>query len=216
MKRAWLVRAGRLGEREVLALEDNIAVIGWLELPDLATVDTRESLMTLLQQAYPDANPKRLLNWRGQIWAFLRTISEGDLVVLPLKGTSAVAIGQVTGSYSYRPDLPLDARHTRSVKWLRPDLPRTAISQDLLYSLGAFLTVCEIKRQTQRVGSISWLELGKIQDGHQMDQRLPAHHTRRTTRPQTKAPAQSTSSATPLTRSAQGSPRNSRATGSPD
>ena len=59
MKRAWLVRAGRLGEREVLALEDNIAVIGWLELPDLAKVDTRESLMTLLQQSYPDANPKR-------------------------------------------------------------------------------------------------------------------------------------------------------------
>jgi restriction system protein len=32
------------------------------------------------------------------------------------------------------------------VKWLNTDVPRTALDQDLLYSLGAFMTVCEIKR----------------------------------------------------------------------
>jgi restriction system protein len=37
-------------------------------------------------------------------------------------------------------------RHTRLVKWIRPDIPRTAFSQDLLYSFGAFLTVCRISR----------------------------------------------------------------------
>jgi restriction system protein len=146
MKRAWLVRAGRLGEREALALQDGLAVIGWSELPDLSDRTTRESLMGLLQQTYPDASHKRLLNWQAQLWAFLHTISDGDLVVLPLKTASAVAIGEVAGGYRYRPDLPPDARHTRPVKWLRPDLPRTAFSQDLLYSLGAFLTVCEVKR----------------------------------------------------------------------
>lgn len=146
MKRAWLVRAGRLGEREALALQDSLVVIGWLELPDLSGQDTRESLMKLLQQTYPDASPKRLLNWQAQIWAFLHTISDGDLVVLPLKTKSAVAIGEIVGGYQYRPELPADARHTRPVKWLKPDLPRTAFGQDLLYSLGAFLTVCEIKR----------------------------------------------------------------------
>lgn len=83
MKRAWLVRAGRLGERESLALQDSLAVVGWLELPDLSGQDTRESLMELLQDTYSDASPKRLLNWQAQLWAFLHTISDGDLVVLP-------------------------------------------------------------------------------------------------------------------------------------
>lgn len=144
--RAWLVRAGRYGEREGLALDQGLAVIGWDALPDLSDLQTRESLMEVLQAAYPDDSHKRLLNWQAQLWAFLKSISPGDLVALPLKGSPAVAIGRVTGDYTYRMDLPSDARHTRPVEWLTKDLPRTAISQDLLYSLGAFLTVCEIKR----------------------------------------------------------------------
>jgi restriction system protein len=146
MKRAWLVRAGRHGERETLALEQNLAVVGWIELEDLSGHTTRDSLMDALREAFPDDGHKRLLNWQVQLWAFLNTISVGDIAVLPLKTSPAVAIGEFTGSYAYRPDLPPDARHTRSVKWLATDLPRTAFGQDLLYSLGAFLTVCEVKR----------------------------------------------------------------------
>ncbi|WP_188713385.1 restriction endonuclease, partial [Microbacterium sorbitolivorans] len=37
-------------------------------------------------------------------------------------------------------------RHVRRVTWDRHDVSRAAIKQDLLYSLGAFSTVCEIKR----------------------------------------------------------------------
>jgi restriction system protein len=144
--RAWLVRAGRYGERETLALEENLTLIGWDSLPDLSSIQTRESLMDALRNAYPDDGEKRLMNWQAQLWAFLRSIAVGDLVALPLKGSPAVAIGKVDGEYEYRHDLPSDARHTRRVHWLTTDLPRTAIGQDLLYSLGAFLTVCEIKR----------------------------------------------------------------------
>jgi restriction system protein len=32
------------------------------------------------------------------------------------------------------------------VKWLHTDLPRTAFEQDLLYSFGAFITVCQVRR----------------------------------------------------------------------
>jgi restriction system protein len=144
--RAWLVRAGRYGERESLDLEQSLVVIGWDDLPDLSNVQTREDLMAELSSAYPDDGHKRLLNWLAQLWAFVDSISVGDLVVLPSKGRSAVAIGRVTSDYEYRQDLPSDARHTRRVDWQTSDLPRTAIGQDLLYSLGAFLTVCEIKR----------------------------------------------------------------------
>jgi restriction system protein len=37
-------------------------------------------------------------------------------------------------------------RHQRSVEWIVDAVPRDAIDQDLLYSLGAFLTICRIKR----------------------------------------------------------------------
>lgn len=36
--------------------------------------------------------------------------------------------------------------HYRTVKWLETDIPRTNFDQDILNSLGAFTTICQIKR----------------------------------------------------------------------
>ena len=46
----WLVRAGRNGERESFALEENLAVIGFDELPDLVQVHTRDELTNIFRQ----------------------------------------------------------------------------------------------------------------------------------------------------------------------
>jgi restriction system protein len=154
--RAWLVRAGRHGEGEALTLEQNMVLIGWQELNDLSKISSRDQLIEVLRSTYPDAGSGRISNWAGQLWAFLARIQLGDLVVLPFKHSPAIAIGRVTGSYTYRGDLPLDARHVRPVQWLRTDIPRTAVGQDLLYSLGAFMTVCELRRNqaAQRLATL--------------------------------------------------------------
>jgi restriction system protein len=72
-------------------------------------------------------------------------MDKDDLVVLPRKLTSQVAIGRVKGPYRYQ-KVGDDLRHTRPVDWVRPDVPRTAFEQDLLHSFGAFMTVCNISR----------------------------------------------------------------------
>ncbi|MBP0579583.1 restriction endonuclease [Labrys sp. LIt4] len=152
----WLVRAGKNGEREALALEKDVAVIGWEQLPDLSKPATRDELTALLAWTYPNEKPKTLSNWESQVWPFARVIVEGDLVVLPLKTRSTIAIGRVTGPYQYRSGLTSDGSlHTRPVKWLG-EFPRSAFDQDLLYSLGAFMTVCRIQRNKaeERVNAI--------------------------------------------------------------
>jgi restriction system protein len=141
----WLVRAGRHGEQEEVALEKGMVVVGWDDLPDLTPIRSREALAQLLRETYPDEGPNRLANWNGQLWAFRDRIQKEDLVVLPLKGRSAIAIGRVSGPYSYEAQ-GKGYYHTRSVKWLKTDIPRTAFDQDLLYSFGAFMTVCQISR----------------------------------------------------------------------
>lgn len=143
---AWLVRAGRHGEREALALEQGLAVIGWQELPSLEEIADRDTLVGVIRATYPDAGDGKVNNWAGQLWAFRERMSVGDLVVLPMKSAPILAIGRITGPYEYRANLPPDARHVRRVSWLRTDIARSGVGQDLLYSLGAFLTVCEIKR----------------------------------------------------------------------
>lgn len=140
----WMVRAGRHGEQESIALENGLAIIGWDELPDLSGIVTREELYNLLEKTYPGEKRKTLHNWQSQIWPFIQEMQEGDLAALPLKSRSTIALGEVVGSYRYRTDL-LGIRHTRPVKWTE-EFPRSAFDKDLLYSLGAFMTVCRIQR----------------------------------------------------------------------
>jgi restriction system protein len=111
--------------------------------------------MQLLEEIYPDEKKKTLINWGSQIWPFIYTMQIGDLIALPFKNRSVILIGEVTGGYQHRPDLPSDARHTRPVKWIG-EFPRTGFDQDILYSLGAFMTVCRIQRNNaeERVKAI--------------------------------------------------------------
>lgn len=156
--RAWLVRAGRHGEQEQFCLDNACCVVGWDKVPDLAVHATREDMAAMIGATYDDdVSPKKITNHIGQLWAFSRKISIGDLVVLPLKQTPSIAIGRVTGDYEYVASNPATAVHTRPVEWLVTDIPRTSVKQDLLYSLGAFMTVCEIKRNAaaQRLEAIS-------------------------------------------------------------
>lgn len=141
----WLVRAGRNGEQEDFALEKNMVVIGWDELPDISTIKTRDDLEKLCSETYPAAKLNTVKNWARQLWTFKDTIQIGDYVVLPLKKRSALVLGTIAGNYEFHPEFPLGAHNARKVKWIA-EIPRNVVDQDLLNSLGAFLTVCKIDR----------------------------------------------------------------------
>ena len=117
----WVVRAGRYGEREAYALENQQVVIGWDKLPDLDGLETREELEQLVRQTYPGFSPGKIANHTGQLWAFLRRIEPGDLVLLPLKTRSAIAVRLIEGPYRYVAGEPAAVRHARAVKWLRTE-----------------------------------------------------------------------------------------------
>jgi restriction system protein len=144
--RVWLVRAGRRGEMERFALDHGCAVIGWDGVDDLSVVESRDVMLDELRIADPDASDRRLANHAAQLWAFVRRIEVGDVVVLPSKRARTLAVGRITGPYAHVPSNPPGARHVRPVDWARPDVPRGAVGQDLLWSLGASMTVCEIAR----------------------------------------------------------------------
>lgn len=155
----WMVRGGRFGQDEQSALDQGRAVIGFFEVPDLSDAKDREAVAELVREAYPDANEGKVRNITAQLHAFRNRMETGDIGAMPLKGRPQVALGRVAGPYKFRGDP--DGRHTRKVEWVRCDVPRTHFGQDLLYSLGAFMTVCQIQRNraAERVRAI--LEGGK-------------------------------------------------------
>ncbi len=142
MTRVWLVRLGKFGEHEARALETCELATGW-ELPGLTTAMEREAILAELQQAYPEEKPATLFNWSVQLNQLCNVAGEGDLTVTPLKTASRkLALGRIEGGF-----FAADGKHpARKVKWLHTDIPRDALRQDLLFSLGASQTICEISR----------------------------------------------------------------------
>jgi restriction system protein len=147
---AWLVRGGRHGEREKICLDQGLAIVGWQNIEDIVECRTKEELRRRVRAACPDAGKRSVSNWTGQLWRFTRIIQLGDHVVLPLKTSSKsspkIAVGRVVGEYQYDMGAPEGLRHTRAIEWLRTDIRRSDIQQDLRDSMGSLLTVCGLTR----------------------------------------------------------------------
>jgi restriction system protein len=143
MKKLWLVRAGKHGERELLAIEGNKLAPGFFEVDDLIKADTREQVRAKVSEGFPNEAEGCISNFTGQLNQFRNAIQKGDLVIMPQKRTPLVAIGEVTSDYKYEEG---PVFHTRSVRWHKTDLPREAFKQDLRHSMGAYMTICQIQR----------------------------------------------------------------------
>ena len=143
----WLTRTGRHGEHEQKFFSDMKIYVCWQNLNhDLSTVNDQAELREVLSNFNPNAKSGRLKNHASQIWPFAKSMKIGDWVVIPYKTKPAINIGEITGDYTYHPDAENPYYHSRTFKWIAQDIPRSNFDQDLLYSIGAFMTICRIER----------------------------------------------------------------------
>lgn len=155
---AWVIRAGKHGEREQWCLDNGAAGGGWGEVGDLSDCQSRADVRKMLDAVLPGTTPGLRANNAGQLWGLLHVVP-GDIVILPLKVTKgALAFGICTKGYEYRPDAPL--KHVVSVDWKRDDVPRSAIKDDLLYTLGAIMTIFKATRNEAEARFRKVLEVG--------------------------------------------------------
>lgn len=117
---------------------------------DLSRCESRQQVRDILTDIFPGFSMGKLVNHSGQIWAFVSRMEPGDWVILPSKHKPAVHVGQIkaspAGDYHFNPDAQTPWYHSREVNWFATVMPRTNFDQDILYSLGAFMTICKIQR----------------------------------------------------------------------
>jgi len=143
----WLFRAGKQGEYESKFLEDGRVYLTWDDLRiNLKEIKSKESLYKRLIEHYDLDKEKTAINWASQIWPIAHAMKVGDLIILPSKVSRTIHIGEITGDYVYDESLGNPYYHYRNVNWIATDIPRDRFDQDLLYSFGAFMTVCKIHR----------------------------------------------------------------------
>ena len=143
----WLFRAGGNGEYESKFLDEGRIYLTWDDLStNLKSLANQDELRAHLYELYPDSKKGRINNWSSQIWPIAHRLSIGDWIVLPSKKKASIHFGIVTGEYEHNPSGPNPFFHSRTVDWFAQDIPRNNFEQDLLYSFGAFMTVCRITR----------------------------------------------------------------------
>jgi hypothetical protein len=62
----WVVRAGKHGENEAHAVEQQIVLIGWDSVGNLGAVKDREALQQLVEKTYPDESLGTQRVWTGE------------------------------------------------------------------------------------------------------------------------------------------------------
>ena len=144
---AWVIRAGRQGERYDYNIEHGLAGVHFGQLLDLGTFSSRDELKRAMRSHDGDAGDRTISNRAGQLWRIRTDVRVGDLVVMPHKTEPRAALGTVTREYAYVGNDP-DAEwpHVVSVDWRRPELPWEAINEDLRSSLQAQQSIFQINR----------------------------------------------------------------------
>lgn len=144
MSKFWTVRTGRSGERTEWSFANGVVGGGWQEMPDLTGIIDKEVLRRIVSDVY-GGSKSTVANLTGQLWTLTNRIQSGDFIALPIRSTSQVAFGQVVNGYKYLKDQEDPSRrHVLQVKWLKTDVPKSLLKQDMLYQLGSALTIFEV------------------------------------------------------------------------
>jgi restriction system protein len=100
----------------------------------------------LFREIYPQDKEGKIQNRGRQANQFVRLMQIGDWVAMPSKRNPVIHFGKIKGPYTFHPSATDPYFHSRKVEWFAQDTPRDRFDQDILYSFGAFLTVCRIAK----------------------------------------------------------------------
>jgi len=143
----WLCRAGRIGEFETKFLEDNRIYCTWNNLNvNLQNIKDKSALQDYFVQQDEDVKVKTAMNWASQVWPFAHEMKIGEWVMLPSKTKPSVYIGKIQSYYEFVKDAVNPYYHFHKVEWFA-EIPRENFDKDILFSIGAFMTICRIKQE---------------------------------------------------------------------
>jgi restriction system protein len=142
---AWIHRGGRSGEFEEPFIEKSTVAIGWELQGDLGESTGWDDLSDRFRRSHPELSPGSIPQFTRMIWDFLVGYKQGDLIVMPRRGTQEFAVGRVTGPYIYNSNPKVGSLwHERQVEWLVSDIHKSAFPPDISRLLAPRRTIQRI------------------------------------------------------------------------
>lgn len=129
-------------KNDALSEENPHVCIGWSEMGDMSSLETREDIMAEYEQHYNKSNRGKGQDV-GILRRFLKEIQVGDYIIFA--ETSEFHIGRIESEYYYDntdyPNQSKDYTNVRKVKWLKKNISRKDISTSMHNSLATAMSV---------------------------------------------------------------------------
>jgi restriction system protein len=146
MNNVWMVRAGE-GAYLIEKFARGLVSIGWHELGDLGSLNSRDDLYKLYVKAFPDEKPSKVSGAVAMIYKFRSTIKVGDKVITYDPNKREYLVGTIKSDYAYEPAGIKEHPHIRKVEW-DGRVGRDKLSLSSRNTLGSTLTLFSINEDT--------------------------------------------------------------------
>lgn len=156
----WVIRAGQNAlyyDKYIQNLKVYLPWDGYYL--DLSEIKSRTDFRAVVEKEKGTDNRTSVSNWAGQLYTFTQEIENGDLVLIPSKGSHTYCLAKITGDYCFDKNEKDKLYHCREIEILQKDIPRNVFSQSVIYSLGAFRTIFKAKHEDEIMKTIDrWKE----------------------------------------------------------
>ncbi len=146
--------------------------IGWKEMGDFSMLKTWEELKKKYESVYSETGA-RAWNITGQIYRFAQEINKNDIILVPLKASREVLVGQVTSEYLHDSELvSKDYPNVRRLRWLKK-LSRDQLSVPFRNTLGGIMTVFNANAHSRELNRLMGAEIVKVDEAIEVESEIP-------------------------------------------
>lgn len=157
----WVIRAGQNALYYDKYIQNSKVYIPWDGYKlDLSEIKSRSDFRTVVEKEKGTDNRTSVSNWAGQLYTFTQEIDEGDLVLIPSKGSHTYCLAKIVGNYRFDKNEKDKLYHCRNIEILERDIPRDIFSQSVIYSLGAFRTIFKAKHEDEIMKTLNKWKVG--------------------------------------------------------
>jgi restriction system protein len=154
----WMVRSGRGGENIEDFVKRGIVAFGGTKLGALQPGITKDDLLRLYFEKYPEEKEGSRAAWASQLMRLLGEVKIGDTVVTFDRDRRLYLVGTITSDYEWVPQIG-NTPHIRRVKWTH-EVPRDLLTVATRNSLGSALTLFKVGIDAAKDLRVNQLPLG--------------------------------------------------------
>lgn len=151
----WVMRAGQNSIYFDKFLSESKVFLPWTGFKeDLSCFSCRPEFRSLVEKEKGDVHRTSVSNWAGQLYSFTVDAKKDDWVLIPSKGSHTYCLSKITGDYAFDENEPSELYHSRGIKVILKDIPKSIFSQEIIYSLGAFRTIFKARHEEEIIRTI--------------------------------------------------------------